>query len=68
MTNSCDKKCVVKYNDGELQVGEMQCIDRCVGKYLESQDKIGKVLAKFEEQLQQQQNVGIKRYEPLSKN
>ena len=31
MGDTCFRKCVVRHNDGELAVGEMTCIDRCVG-------------------------------------
>ena len=31
MSASCASKCIVKQADGELSVGEMSCIDRCVG-------------------------------------
>jgi hypothetical protein len=47
----CGKKCFVKYNDGDLAVGEMVCIDRCVGKYMQAQEKVGQVLNSFEQQM-----------------
>ncbi|CAM9509208.1 unnamed protein product [Chrysoparadoxa australica] len=40
MSNLCSAKCVSKFHDADLSVGEMSCIDRCVGKYLESQEKV----------------------------
>ena len=30
----CYAKCVPKPRDGEMSVGEMACVDRCVPKYL----------------------------------
>ncbi|RWS19989.1 mitochondrial import inner membrane translocase subunit Tim10-like protein [Leptotrombidium deliense] len=66
MTSSCHKKCVPpKYREGELTKGESVCIDRCVSKYLDVHERIGKKLTaismqdeeaakKFQEQLQQQ--------------
>lgn len=32
MSQTCFKKCVVKFHDPDLAVGEMTCVDRCVGK------------------------------------
>ena len=40
MIQVCNKKCVVKFNEPDLQVGEMACVDRCVGKYMQAQDKV----------------------------
>ncbi|XP_027201961.2 translocase of inner membrane 10 [Dermatophagoides pteronyssinus] len=45
MTRACRLKCIVrKYKDSELSKGESVCIDRCVAKYLDIHDKIGKKL------------------------
>ncbi|EDV28509.1 Mitochondrial import inner membrane translocase subunit Tim10 [Trichoplax sp. H2] len=45
MTNVCQKKCIpAKYREAELNKGESICIDRCVAKYLEVHDQIGKRL------------------------
>lgn len=51
MSSVCFKKCVAKYSDGELSVGEMTCADRCVGKYLMAQARVGEVLAEYEKQM-----------------
>ena len=45
MTNSCHKKCIPpKYIETDLTKGESVCIDRCVAKYFEIHDKVGKKL------------------------
>uniref|UniRef100_A0A4Y0BPA4 Zf-Tim10_DDP domain-containing protein n=3 Tax=Anopheles funestus TaxID=62324 RepID=A0A4Y0BPA4_ANOFN len=45
MTQACHKKCIPpKYGDSELGKGESVCIDRCVAKYLEVHERIGKKL------------------------
>ncbi len=47
MAKVCFKKCVVN-NDAELSVGELSCTDRCVGKYMQAQEKVGLVLNSLE--------------------
>lgn len=45
MTNACHKKCIPpKYHDSELGKGESVCLDRCVAKYLDIHERIGKKL------------------------
>ena len=39
-----------KMKDGDLNVGEMSCIDRCVGKYMEAQGIVGQKLQEATEQ------------------
>ena len=34
--NACFTKCVRRYDDGEITVGEGACIERCVAKYLDA--------------------------------
>lgn len=60
MSQSCFKKCIVKQSD-ELSVGELSCIDRCVGKYMQAQDQVGEVLKNLEQQMiaQQQAQQGM---------
>jgi mitochondrial import inner membrane translocase subunit TIM10 len=45
MTNACHKKCIPpRYHDSELNKGESVCLDRCVVKYLDIHDRVGKKL------------------------
>ena len=46
MTESCQKKCVPpkNYSDSELTKAESVCIDRCVAKFMDVHDRIGKKL------------------------
>ncbi len=45
MTNACQKKCIPpKYHENDLTKGESICIDRCVNKYFEIHDRVGKKL------------------------
>uniref|UniRef100_A0A182JQ62 Tim10-like domain-containing protein n=1 Tax=Anopheles christyi TaxID=43041 RepID=A0A182JQ62_9DIPT len=51
MTQACHKKCIPpKYADSELGKGESVCIDRCVAKYLEVHERIGKKLTAMSSQ------------------
>lgn len=54
MAKMCSKKCVTKYHDQELAVGEMTCVDRCTGKYMHAQTVVGDVVQAFEKHLQNQ--------------
>ena len=41
----CHKKCIPpKYHEAELTKGEAICLDRCVAKFMEVHDRIGKKL------------------------
>ncbi|CAK9805731.1 Mitochondrial import inner membrane translocase subunit Tim10 [Anthophora quadrimaculata] len=45
MTTACHKKCIPpKYATSELTKGESVCLDRCIAKYLDVQERIGKKL------------------------
>uniref|UniRef100_A0A0M3I0H4 Mitochondrial import inner membrane translocase subunit n=1 Tax=Ascaris lumbricoides TaxID=6252 RepID=A0A0M3I0H4_ASCLU len=60
MTNACQQKCIAThYREGDLTKGEAVCLDRCVAKYLDVHEKLGKRLTTMsqqdEKQLQQLQ-------------
>ena len=42
MLRECHAKCIPKPRDGDLGVAEMACLDRCVPKYLETHELVGK--------------------------
>lgn len=45
LSRGCHKKCIPpNYSEGELAKGEAVCLDRCVAKFLEVHDRIGKKL------------------------
>merc|ERR1711971_316198 len=63
MVTNCFKSCVNKldhnvesadYKWGELSIKEMSCTDRCVQKYVQSQELAKKRMEKIELQKQQQ--------------
>jgi len=61
MTNACQKKCIpAKYREADLSKGEAVCIDRCVAKYLEIHDRIGKKLTS----LSQSDEAQMKKMQP----
>lgn len=43
MQTVCTKKCIPDYKNPDLSNGEKNCIDRCVFKYFESNDYLGKL-------------------------
>ncbi|KAG8454654.1 hypothetical protein GDO86_001031 [Hymenochirus boettgeri] len=48
MTTACHKKCVPPhYKDPELSKGENICLDRCVAKYLDIHEHLGKKLTEL---------------------
>ncbi|XP_057317943.1 mitochondrial import inner membrane translocase subunit Tim10 [Microplitis mediator] len=48
MTGACHKKCILpKYSEPDLGKGESVCLDRCVAKYLDIHEKIGKKLTQI---------------------
>ncbi|KAL3124115.1 hypothetical protein niasHT_004704 [Heterodera trifolii] len=63
MTKSCQEKCVdTHYREADFTKGESVCLDRCVSKYLEVHDRLGKLLTQMTQQddravQQQQQNL-----------
>ncbi|EFP02347.1 CRE-TIN-10 protein [Caenorhabditis remanei] len=45
MTNACQAKCIATaFKESELTKGEAVCLDRCVAKYLDVHEKLGKRL------------------------
>ena len=61
LSTACHKKCIPpKYREAELQKGESVCIDRCVAKYLDVHERIGKKLTELsmKDQAFQQQVAG----------
>jgi import inner membrane translocase subunit TIM10 len=52
MMDSCFLKCMHQYKDGDLQVGEMSCTDRCVGKYTKVNEMVGKELQEYQQKQQ----------------
>lgn len=56
LSNACRVKCIsTKYREADLMKGEAVCIDRCVAKYLEVHDRVGKKLTEISMKDQQQQ-------------
>lgn len=54
MTEACESKCVpTHYHEGDLTKGESVCLDRCVAKYLDVHEKLGKVLTNMSQQDEQ---------------
>ena len=50
MSQACFSKCAShKHKNPDLALGEMSCTDRCVAKYLETQEKVGVILQKANE-------------------
>ena len=45
MVAACLKKCVSKkYHEGDLNLGETTCVDRCTHKYFQAMAIVGKVV------------------------
>ncbi|PWA18329.1 hypothetical protein CCH79_00018384, partial [Gambusia affinis] len=48
MTNACHRKCVPPhYKEAELTKGESVCLDRCVAKYLDLHERLGRKLTEL---------------------
>jgi len=44
----CHEKCISpKYHESEVTKGEAVCLDRCVAKFLEIHDRVGKKLTQL---------------------
>uniref|UniRef100_A0A915CVS3 Mitochondrial import inner membrane translocase subunit n=1 Tax=Ditylenchus dipsaci TaxID=166011 RepID=A0A915CVS3_9BILA len=51
MTESCQQKCInSQFREADLSKGEAVCLDRCVYKYLDVHDRLGKVLTQMTQQ------------------
>uniref|UniRef100_A0A6T5YYM4 Mitochondrial import inner membrane translocase subunit n=1 Tax=Thalassionema nitzschioides TaxID=33649 RepID=A0A6T5YYM4_9STRA len=56
IARSCFQKCAsTRHREPDISLGEMSCTDRCVAKYLESQERVGKILQKANESQAAQQ-------------
>ena len=45
MVGSCYEKCIdKKFKDGDLNVGENSCVDRCTSKYWQTVGIVGRIL------------------------
>ena len=51
MTRMCFRKCVPQLKEVDLNVAEMTCMDRCVGKFLAAHRMTGEDMQKYNEQL-----------------
>ncbi|XP_015175800.1 PREDICTED: mitochondrial import inner membrane translocase subunit Tim10 [Polistes dominula] len=48
MLSACHRKCIPpKYSEAELGKGESICLDRCVAKYLDVHERVGKKLTQM---------------------
>ncbi|KAK5640354.1 hypothetical protein RI129_011165 [Pyrocoelia pectoralis] len=48
LTSACHKKCIPPhYSDAEIAKGEAVCLDRCVAKFLDIHERIGKKLGQL---------------------
>lgn len=48
LTAACHKKCIPPaYSDTEIAKGEAVCLDRCVAKFLDIHERIGKRLGEL---------------------
>ncbi|VDO34246.1 hypothetical protein V3C99_001306 [Haemonchus contortus] len=48
MTAACQEKCIARtFKEAELTKGEAVCLDRCVAKYLDVHEKLGKRLTQM---------------------
>jgi len=54
LVHSCYEKCIDKrFKDGDLNVGETACVDRCSSKYWQSVGIVGQLLGANQQQQQQ---------------
>jgi len=68
IAHTCFAKCVTKYSgDGELQVGEMSCLDRCTVKYVDSLKKTVDTVTRVQQQQAEQQAMMMQMQDKLVK-
>lgn len=54
LTAACHKKCIPPiYGDSDIAKGEAVCLDRCVAKFLDIHDRIGKRFGEISNQEQE---------------
>uniref|UniRef100_A0A915KEL1 Mitochondrial import inner membrane translocase subunit n=1 Tax=Romanomermis culicivorax TaxID=13658 RepID=A0A915KEL1_ROMCU len=54
MSDTCKNKCISSdYKEGDLKKGEAVCVDRCVAKYLQVHEDLGKRLSQMTQQDEQ---------------
>ncbi|KHN82054.1 Mitochondrial import inner membrane translocase subunit Tim10 [Toxocara canis] len=69
MTNACQQKCIAtSYKEGDLTKGEAVCLDRCVAKYLDVHEKLGKRLTTMSQQDEKQLQQMQQQHESASKS
>ena len=56
----CFQKCINSMHDADLTVGEMSCTDRCVFKYMKSQEIVSAKMQAMNEQMAQTQENAAK--------
>ncbi|KAK9898459.1 hypothetical protein P389DRAFT_166964 [Cystobasidium minutum MCA 4210] len=55
ITSCCASKCAEPPKEGYLKIREAVCLDRCVSKFFATNEAIGKVLQRYQENAQRQQ-------------
>lgn len=50
LIESCHKKCISSYQEGDLTKQEGLCLDRCVYKYFEVNAKVGELMQNMGQQ------------------
>merc|ERR1712035_59061 len=62
MITSCHNKCIAqKYIEADLNKAESVCTDRCVSKYMDLHDLIGKEITEFSMKNQSKQEAALKK-------
>ncbi|GAB5371903.1 hypothetical protein AAMO2058_001619900 [Amorphochlora amoebiformis] len=55
LSKSCFKKCVSRFGQADLLVGEMTCTDRCTLKFMQTSEIVSQELQKAQQQEMKQQ-------------